>query len=159
MFRGLTRRLHNHTTFYGSLFVHFQKVWALFGGRNSVRIPVRWVPEKITAKLSKTAAAMKVYRGANGVFGRAAGLSILLQVNVVTFYWMLAQSLSLGVPYFAFYTIVPLAIFIMMVPISINGIGLRETAFVFLLGVLVCFFSLFFKLYNVSMFFIVYPTV
>ncbi|MEM7644510.1 MAG: lysylphosphatidylglycerol synthase domain-containing protein, partial [Pseudomonadota bacterium] len=61
-------------------------------------------------------------------------LSILLQINVVTFYWILSQSLDLDVPYAAFYAIVPIAIFAMMAPFTINGIGIREAVFIFLLG-------------------------
>ncbi|UWQ21563.1 lysylphosphatidylglycerol synthase transmembrane domain-containing protein [Jannaschia sp. W003] len=104
----------------------------LFGRRGGVP---GWVPSALARMAGKVADALRVYRGAHGAFARAALCSLLLQVNVVTFYWMLSRALSLEVPYATFYAIIPLAIFVMMLPISINGIGLRETAFVFLLGV------------------------
>ena len=92
------------------------------------------LPRQVATKVGDLVAGFRVYRGHGRVLGRVFLLSVLLQVNVVTFYWMLSQALGLDVPYTAFYAIVPLAIFVMMVPITINGIGLRETMFVFLLG-------------------------
>ena len=46
-------------------------------------------------------------------------------------YYIIANVLDFPIPLSAFFWIVPLALFIMMVPVSINAIGLRESAFVF----------------------------
>ena len=63
----------------------------------------------------------------------AFALSLLLQVNVILFYYVIAQALHLTVPVFYFGLMIPVILVVMMVPISVNGIGLRESAFVFFL--------------------------
>jgi hypothetical protein len=68
------------------------------------------------------------------VLARTLGLSLVLQGNVVLAYVLLAQSLELPVAALSFCWIVPLTLFVTMVPISINGIGLRENAMVLFLG-------------------------
>ena len=63
---------------------------------------------------------------------RALALSVLLQVNVVVCFTVLARAIGIEVPIESMFLIIPVAIFIMMIPISINAIGVRETVFVFL---------------------------
>ncbi|MFQ6550872.1 lysylphosphatidylglycerol synthase transmembrane domain-containing protein [Aestuariibius insulae] len=84
--------------------------------------------------LRKFTDALSLYQGRYRVLLPTFALSVLLQINVVVFYWILSEALGLGVPFPAFFVIVPLAIFVMMAPVSINGIGLREAIFVLLLG-------------------------
>ena len=49
--------------------------------------------------------------------------------------WILiAWALGIGIRFYVMFLIVPLALFFMMLPVSINGIGLRESVFVFLFG-------------------------
>lgn len=83
--------------------------------------------------------ALYSFRGKRKILIYALCLSIILQVNVIIQYYIVAQSLSIDIPLLAFFTIIPLAIFVMMVPVSINAIGLREGVFVF-----------FFSFYEVS---------
>lgn len=85
-------------------------------------------------KLAKIAAGLALYRGHRGALARALGFSFLLQINVISFYWCLSQALGLSIAYWDFYIIAPVAILVMMLPISINGIGVRESIFVFLLA-------------------------
>lgn len=78
--------------------------------------------------------AVDSFRGKRGALGRALALSLLLQVNVVVAYYLMARSLDLPVPFLDYFLIIPAALLILMAPVSINGIGLREGAFVFFLG-------------------------
>lgn len=87
-----------------------------------------------SGRLGKIGAALALYHGAMPALLRAAALSLLLQVNVITFYWALGLALGLPVSYADFYVIAPVAILVMMLPISINGIGVREGVFVLLLA-------------------------
>ena len=60
-------------------------------------------------------------------------LSVVLQLNVVLYYFLISESLNLNITIIDYFLIVPLTIFITMLPISFNGVGLRENAlFVFL---------------------------
>jgi hypothetical protein len=60
-------------------------------------------------------------------------VSILLQINVILFYYFIGVSLDLGVSLLYFSIIVPVALVVLLVPFSINGIGIREGIFVYLL--------------------------
>ncbi|MFZ1289729.1 MAG: lysylphosphatidylglycerol synthase transmembrane domain-containing protein [Melioribacteraceae bacterium] len=60
-------------------------------------------------------------------------LSILLQFNVVFYYFAISFALGLNVLFIDLFLIVPIVIIVTMIPISFNGIGLRENAlFLFL---------------------------
>ena len=59
---------------------------------------------------------------------------MLVQFNIVIHYYLVAQSLALPIPIYDYFTMVPLAIFVMMIPVSINAIGIRESIFAFFLG-------------------------
>jgi len=61
-------------------------------------------------------------------------VSLLLQVNVIYFYYLIAGSIGLGVPVLYFFLIVPVALTVLILPFSINGIGIREGVFVVLLS-------------------------
>ena len=60
-------------------------------------------------------------------------ISILLQINVVLFYYFIGVALDMNVSFLYFAMIVPVALVVLLVPFSINGIGIREGIFVFLL--------------------------
>ena len=94
----------------------------------------RLVPEKVQRKLARTAAALKAYRGRGRELSWLMVLSLALQLNVILFYWTVAQALGLAVPAAAFLVIVPVAIVVMLIPVSINAIGVREAIFVLLLA-------------------------
>ena len=59
--------------------------------------------------------------------------SLMLQINVILFYYFIGVSLDLGVSFLYFAIIVPVALVVLLVPFSINGIGIREGIFVYLL--------------------------
>ncbi len=93
-----------------------------------------FLPASVLQKFSKIGAAVRQYKETPHVFRRALLLSLLLQLVVITFYWALAMALNIPISYASFFAIAPIAIFVMMLPISINGIGIREGIFVFLLA-------------------------
>jgi uncharacterized protein (TIRG00374 family) len=71
-----------------------------------------------------------------GVLLVAFLVSIALQINVVFFYYFIGVSLRIGVPLLYYFIIVPVALVVLIIPVSINGIGIREGIFVFLLTAL-----------------------
>jgi uncharacterized protein (TIRG00374 family) len=111
--------------------------WAIFSEGAPLlasRLPVCYLPVTLTGLFARFWGAFRVYRGQPMVLARALGLSLVLQGSVVLAYVLLAQSLRLPVAALSFCWIVPLTLFVTMVPISINGIGLRENAMVLFLG-------------------------
>lgn len=61
-------------------------------------------------------------------------ISLLNQWLVITVTWVMAAGLHISVPYRYFLVFVPVITLISMVPVSLNGMGLREYAFVSLFG-------------------------
>jgi uncharacterized protein (TIRG00374 family) len=94
----------------------------------------RRLPGVLRRAVSKLAGALALFRGRHDVLACALLLSFALQVNVVLHFYVIALALDLPVPLHAFFLIVPVATVTMMLPISINGIGVREGAFAVLLA-------------------------
>ncbi len=74
------------------------------------------------------------FRGRTDTVVKAFALSLLLQANVVVQYFIIAKALHLSIPFWSFFLIIPLTLFVMLLPVSINGIGLRESIFVLILA-------------------------
>lgn len=94
--------------------------------------------EKVPPQLATVARAitrsLRAFRHRRRALVLALFLSFMLQANVVLYHWIVANALGLTVSLLAFFLIVPIAIVVMMIPISINGIGVREGLFVLLLS-------------------------
>lgn len=78
--------------------------------------------------------AFDLYRGQWRILIMAFALSFVLQFNVIACFMLIAQAMGLQVPALDFCLIVPLVSFVVMLPISINGIGLRENTLAMMLG-------------------------
>jgi uncharacterized protein (TIRG00374 family) len=89
--------------------------------------------EKISNKLEEAYLSFNMLRKVPRVLMVAFLASLLLQVNVILFYYFIGLSLNLGVSILYFSLIVPVALVVLLVPFSINGIGIREGIFVYLL--------------------------
>ncbi len=112
--------------------------WVVFGSGGEVLLrwtkgdnPVLKIAHKIMDKLYS---GFHLFQGRSDVLIKAIGLSLLLQINVVIHCILIAKAIHIDVPTIAMFIIVPLSFLIMTLPISINGIGLRESVFVFFFG-------------------------
>ncbi len=106
-------------------------VWMIF-------MPPRWLPELVANlkmpfgnKIRGIIEAFLAFQGQRTVLLKALFLSALLQANVVVHYYLIARALNLPIPFFSFFLIIPLATVITMLPISVNGIGIRENSYIF----------------------------
>ena len=84
--------------------------------------------------INKVYSGFHLFQGRADVMLKAIGLSLFLQINVVIHSLIIAHALNIQIPIIAMFIIIPLAYLIMIAPISINGIGLRESVFVFFFG-------------------------
>lgn len=91
-------------------------------------------PNMLIRLLEKIFDVFAVYNDKPGVLFIALLLSLLLQINVILHYYLLALSLGIDIPLQDMFIIVPVAIVVMMVPVSINAIGVREAIFVTMFG-------------------------
>jgi uncharacterized protein (TIRG00374 family) len=88
----------------------------------------------VQQKLKKIAGSLFIFSGKGKVLGLCILISILFQVVVVFHYWIIGKALGIDIYWMLYFTIIPVSILVLMIPASINGIGLREQVFIFLLG-------------------------
>lgn len=112
--------------------------WVVFGNGGKVLLektrgnnPLLRIANRILEKLYS---AVDLFQGRADVMLKAVGLSLLLQVNVVIHCIIVAKALHIEIPTLDMFIIIPLSYLLMAAPISINGIGLRESVFVYFFG-------------------------
>jgi glycosyltransferase 2 family protein len=87
-----------------------------------------------TAKrVDSISAAFQVMGRNSSVLAGSLAISILNQLLVMSVTWIMSEGLRLDVPLSRYFVIVPVVTLISMIPISLNGMGLREYAYVTLL--------------------------
>jgi hypothetical protein len=78
--------------------------------------------------------AAGMVHGRTGLLMGGIGLSFVLQANVILFHYLVGRALGLPLELIDYALIVPLSLVVMLVPITVNGIGLRESVFVVFFG-------------------------
>ncbi len=134
--RHITKNIPDLNLWVGLMIIGFLGIiWFVFSPDIKLFEKIKNSNNKVISKvgslLYKLANAFWQFSKHRSTLIEALFLSILLQANVVTYYYLISVGLDLPIDYLDFYLIVPLTIFIMMLPISVNGIGLRENAFYF----------------------------
>jgi glycosyltransferase 2 family protein len=76
------------------------------------------------------------YRNQKRVLGKAFVLSLVIQLTGIFAVYLLAQGMGQHIPFIAFLIFLPLIILFTTIPISISGLGIRESAFVLFFGLL-----------------------
>jgi uncharacterized protein (TIRG00374 family) len=89
---------------------------------------------KIAMKVDTISTAFQVMGKHKVVLVVSLLISFLNQLLVIAVTWIMALGLRLAVPFSYFLIFVPVITLISMIPISLNGMGLREYAFVSLFG-------------------------
>jgi len=110
------------------IFFHSGKVPWL---RRILNLPGMAMVNKQVMKITESFAP---FRGQTRALGWSMVLSVILQFNVILHYYCISEALGLSIPFVKFLVIIPLAIFVQMAPVSINGIGIRESFYVFFLS-------------------------
>jgi glycosyltransferase 2 family protein len=111
----------------------FTTVWGLVaaGGLGLIMLPVvaRW-----HSKLRALAQGLSLYRGHRRTWLIAFGLSLIVQVAAVAEVWLLGSALHLPASFAVYAIAVPLTTLLTMLPITVNGVGVREGALAVLLA-------------------------
>ena len=92
------------------------------------------MPTKIRSIINKFAYAFLAFQGKKSALTWSILLSIPLQAGVVIHFFLISRALGLEVPLHAFFLIIPLATIVMLIPASVNGIGVRESVFIIFLA-------------------------
>jgi uncharacterized protein (TIRG00374 family) len=102
---------------------------------NKSRLRVtQWLPEKIAEIYGRFVLSLKLYVGDYRVLRRAMWTSFLFQLLIAAQYFLVARDLKLDVGFGPLLAVVSLVTLLTILPISLNGLGLREGGFVYLLG-------------------------
>ena len=86
--------------------------------------------------LDDLAARLADFRDQRGLMLRLVAVALIVQVSRIAVHVLVARSLGLHIPLAYFFLFVPLLAVIVSLPISLNGIGLREGAGVVLFGLI-----------------------
>jgi len=84
--------------------------------------------------LSEFYAYFHAYRNQTRIILQALGLSIILQLMGIFTVYVLALGMGQDIPFLVFLIFLPLIILFTMIPVSISGLGVRESAFVLFFG-------------------------
>lgn len=85
----------------------------------------------LAEKLTKAHDALCVYKSRPGAVALIMSLSFLFHVIDIEVVTILARSLGISTPASYFFLAVPIINILIILPVSLNGIGIREGAFVF----------------------------
>jgi uncharacterized membrane protein YbhN (UPF0104 family) len=86
-----------------------------------------WVDER----LARLTAALSRFGKAPGALAACFGGAVVVQAVLVAFYVAIAQSLRIPIGFAELAVIVPISFIVQMVPLSMNGFGVREATFGF----------------------------
>jgi len=92
------------------------------------------LPKRLDGALSKFYECMDLYRDRKGTLVLSLLLSLIFQGLRVVMVYFLARSLFIDVGFSYLIVVVPVALFVQMLPVSIYGIGVRESAMVAMLA-------------------------
>ena len=90
---------------------------------------------KLVFLITELSKAMQFMRQPGCRVWRVVVLSVVIQIAAILFFLFTARAVGIAIPAVSFFVVVPLAVIASMVPISLNGLGLREGAFVGLLQI------------------------
>lgn len=93
------------------------------------------LPWRVNSALSKFYECLDLYKERKGTLVLSLFLSLVFQGLRVVMVYCLARSLFIDVSFAYLIVVVPVALFVQMLPVSIYGIGIRESAMVAMLGV------------------------
>ncbi len=88
---------------------------------------------KLDTKLRKVYEAIASYRHHRRIVIQAFYISLICQVLSISIIYLLAKSISVSVPLMVLFLVVPIIATLSMLP-SLNGLGIREGAYVYFLG-------------------------
>jgi len=91
--------------------------------------------KKLLPRLESAFSAVKALRERKRILTGAFAISLVFQLNVVVFYILVGRALHLPLPIEAYFLVMPIILIILQIPISLNGIGLREAVFILFLGI------------------------
>jgi len=92
-------------------------------------IPQKGLPGKFKAKIYEFREIVFVYKEKKRAFLKALFWAFLLQINVILHYYFVGKALHIDIPFLDYFIFIPIVLIILTIPITINGLGLREALY------------------------------
>ena len=94
----------------------------------------RFLPAALRPWAAEVASTLRRYGAERERVAEVVALAVVFQFLIIAATWVLSESLDLGIDPELIAVVLPLVLFATVIPISIAGFGVREGAFVALLG-------------------------
>ncbi len=98
-------------------------------GRLLEKIPKKGFTVRFKEKILSFRETILHYRARKKEFFQALLLAFFLQVNVVVYYFFIGRAVHLNIPFLDYFIFIPIVHLILLIPVTINGLGLRELSF------------------------------
>lgn len=132
VFKGITKGYPSGIIFMALIsFLCVLVITAIFFSRNILHLKNSSFKGTFGKFVFKYYKSLNTYRKFSIVTLKALTLSFVFQILCILYVFFIVLSLNISIPLAYVFLIVPLINLILMIPISINGIGLRESAYVF----------------------------
>lgn len=120
-------------------------LWTLLAGAVALAVPAVMMPhgvafvlrplralhqEWVEERISRLTTALAKFRDAPRALAGCVTGAVIVQAVMVLFFAAIAKSLHLSIPLAHLAIVVPMSLIIQMLPVSINGLGVRESTFV-----------------------------
>jgi len=93
------------------------------------KIPEKGFLIKVKQKLFEFKEVILIYKDKKAFLFKAFFWAFLLQVNVIIHYYLIGLALHLRIDLIDYFIFVPIVLLILAIPITINGLGLREGSY------------------------------
>lgn len=91
---------------------------------------LRGFPDKVRTKILIFRETILHYRTQKGPFLQATLWALILQLNVILYYFLIGRALRLDIPLIDYFIFIPIVLVIQIIPVTINGLGLREGSYI-----------------------------
>lgn len=98
------------------------------------RLLPRALATRLESKIARAHTALDQYRARPGLLALGVALAVVFQLTRVLMYVIAAAALGVHAPVAALVVIIPVVIFLSLLPISVGGFGVREAALAYLLA-------------------------
>ncbi len=102
--------------------------------RRLTALLTRFEMARVAAKIDTISDAFQAMGKQKMVLINSLIISLANQILAISINWIMAEGLHIDVPLYYYLAFVPVVTLISMIPVSLNGMGLREYAFVSLFG-------------------------
>lgn len=99
-------------------------------GRLLGKIPNKGILKKVLQIISDFRQTILFYKKKKTALFKVLIWAFLLQVNVVIHYFLIGKALHLNIDLLDYFIFIPIVHFILLIPITINGLGLREGSYI-----------------------------